>query len=175
MSVDEGFWAWLDLSRTYAGVARHLERQLRPLGLTLAYAEVLVRLGQAPQGQLRVVELGQKVFLTKSGVSQLVTRMMAAGLLQRLPDHHDQRARIVTPTHAGWAKLVAAVPVFQATVLENFTAALDERALSDMRRALGAVISALGEEPESTVVPRPGGTNASEDPRMAVPPTRSTP
>lgn len=157
MQPDEGFYAWLDLSRTYAGVARHLERQMRGLGLTLAYAEVLVRLGQAPNGRLRVVELGEKVFLTRSGISQLLTRMENGGLLVRLPDPDDQRARVITPTDDGWAKLSAAVPVFQATVHTYFSQALTDTAVRDLRSTLAGVIAGLGEEPESPVPPVPGG------------------
>lgn len=154
MEPDEAFLAWLDISRTYAGVARRLERRLRPLGLTLAFCEVLTRLGQAPEGRLRVIDLGEKVFLTKSGISQLVTRMERAGLLTRTPDAADHRVTWITPSDRGWEALAAAAPVFVDGVHDHFGRHLEPQQTTVIRAALAAVIAGLGELPEPSTPPR---------------------
>jgi DNA-binding MarR family transcriptional regulator len=61
---------------------------------------VLYALSAAPNG-LRITELGEDVLLTQPGMSRLVARLEARGLVQRDDDPDDARACRVRLTPAG--------------------------------------------------------------------------
>jgi len=61
---------------------------------------VLYALSQAPDG-LRITELGSDALLTQAGLSRLVARLEANGLLERVPDPADARASRIRLTDAG--------------------------------------------------------------------------
>ena len=63
---------------------------------------VLYALSSAPEG-LRITELGEDVLLTQPGMSRLVARLEARGLVQRVPDPDDARASRIRLTAAGVA------------------------------------------------------------------------
>lgn len=63
---------------------------------------VLYALSSAPEG-LRISELGEDVLLTQPGVSRLVARLEARGLVQRVADPEDARASRIRLTAAGVA------------------------------------------------------------------------
>jgi DNA-binding MarR family transcriptional regulator len=61
---------------------------------------VLYALSSAPEG-LRITELGEDVLLTQPGMSRLVSRLEARGLVQRVDDPDDARACRIQLTTAG--------------------------------------------------------------------------
>jgi DNA-binding MarR family transcriptional regulator len=61
---------------------------------------VLYALSSGPEG-LRITELGEDVLLTQPGMSRLVTRLEARGLVQRVDDPDDARACRIQLTPAG--------------------------------------------------------------------------
>jgi DNA-binding MarR family transcriptional regulator len=63
---------------------------------------VLYALSSAPGG-LRITELGADVLLTQPGMSRLVARLEARGLVERVPDPEDARACRIRLTATGVA------------------------------------------------------------------------
>jgi DNA-binding MarR family transcriptional regulator len=63
---------------------------------------VLYALSSAPEG-LRITELGEDVLLTQPGMSRLVARLEARGLVRRVDDPEDARACRIQLTPAGVA------------------------------------------------------------------------
>jgi len=63
---------------------------------------VLYALLSAPDG-LRITELGEDVLLTQPGMSRLVARLEARGLVRRVDDPDDARACRIRLTPAGHA------------------------------------------------------------------------
>jgi len=61
---------------------------------------VLYALSAAPNG-VRITELRSDVLLTQPGISRLITRLEAAGLVERLDDPDDGRACRIRLTEAG--------------------------------------------------------------------------
>jgi DNA-binding MarR family transcriptional regulator len=61
---------------------------------------VLYALSTAPHG-LRITELRSDVLLTQPGISRLITRLEAAGLVERVDDPDDGRACRIRLTDAG--------------------------------------------------------------------------
>ena len=146
--ADEGYAAWLDAFQANALVAGALERRLREcFGLALADYEVLVRLAEVPEGErLRMQDLARKVFLSKSGLSQLFTRLERKGLVERRGDPENLRVTHAALTEEGRELLGHAMPEFQEEIEERFAGHLTEGEMRTLRRAMGKVIGALGEE-----------------------------
>src|SRR3979409_1313474 len=89
---EAGLDAWRAFLGSYAIVRDHLERELEDArGMPLSWYEVLVRLNDAPGGSIRRQQLARGVFLSKSGLTQVATRMEAAGLIRREPCPSDRR------------------------------------------------------------------------------------
>ena len=92
--------AWEALFRAQATIARELAAgdvwgELSPHEYGVLYA-----LSTAPEG-LRITELSEDALLTQAGISRLVTRLEASGLLERVPDPADGRASRIRLTEAG--------------------------------------------------------------------------
>ena len=155
-SGEEGYAAWLDVFQAQTLMVRVLEKSMkRELGLPLAGYEVLVRLAEVPEGErLRMQELARKVLLSKSGLSQLFTRLERRGLVKRLGDPENLRVTYAVLTEEGRGALERALPVFREEVEERFAGHLTEEETRAVRRAMRKVIRASGEEPLSG---EPGG------------------
>jgi DNA-binding MarR family transcriptional regulator len=148
---EEGFAAWSDLSQSYALVSRALERKIRDrFGLPLAGYDVLAQLAKAPEGErIRMQELARRVLLSKSGLSQLFTRLESRGLVERRDDPENLRVTYATITAEGREALERALPAFREEVEERFAGHLDGEEVRVLRRAMHKVIRASGDEPLS--------------------------
>jgi DNA-binding MarR family transcriptional regulator len=104
--------AWPLLARAHAALVDALDTELQSeRGLPLAWFEVLVVLVQAPRGRLRMNDLGTALLLSKSGITRLVDRMEAAGLVGRCPCSTDRRVVFAALTARGRATYRSAAPV----------------------------------------------------------------
>src|SRR5258708_32623073 len=109
-----GLRAWRTFVASYAAVIDHLERELvEARGIPLSWYEVLLRVSEAPVGGVRMQELARGVFLSKSGLTQVVTRMEAAGLIRREVCPSDRRwiNAALTPPGQRAPKRAAPVPL----------------------------------------------------------------
>jgi DNA-binding MarR family transcriptional regulator len=93
--------AWEALYRAQASVARELTAgdvwgDLRPHDYGVLYA-----LSTAPPEGLRITELREDVLLTQPGLSRLIARLEALGLVERAADPDDGRASRIRLTDAG--------------------------------------------------------------------------
>ena len=105
-------------------------------GLALSSYEVLLRLGQQPDGRLRMSELAGSVALSASGLTRLVDRLEGDGLVgrERCPD--DRRGAFAVLTAAGRERLEAATEVHVAGIDRHLLARLDDDELVALRGAL---------------------------------------
>ncbi len=147
----EGYPAWLDVFQANTLVVRALERRLKEqFGLPLAGYEVLVRLAEVPEGErVRMQELARRVLLSKSGLSQLFTRLERRGLVERRGDPENLRVTYALITEEGREALERTRPTFREEIEERFAGHLNEEEIRTVRRAMRKVIRASGEEPLS--------------------------
>ncbi len=148
---EEGYAAWLDVFQANTLVVRALEKRMKQeLGLPLAGYEVLVRLAEVPEGErVRMQELARRVLLSKSGLSQLFTRLERRGLVERRGDPENLRVTYALITEEGREVLGRALPAFREEIEERFAGHLNEEEIRTVRRAMRKVIRASGEEPLS--------------------------
>ena len=143
MERDPGMVAWRAFLEAHARVVELLESELlEAKQLPLAWYDVLVQLQEADSHRLRMTELAKRVLLSKSGLTRLVDRMCAAGLVDRTPDESDRRGRWVALNAAGEQRLRDAAPVHLRGVREHFIAHLDNAAVGTVGVALRTIAEA---------------------------------
>lgn len=121
---EEKIRAWLALleveSRLADGLAKRLEAGA---GIALPRYDVLFQLAEHG-GSLRMSELADKVLLSRSGLSRLIDRMEADGLVERREHPVDGRGASAVITTAGRKVLRKAIPVARDYIIERFASRL---------------------------------------------------
>ena len=136
--------AWHTFLQAHAWIIERLGAELQlERGLPLSWYDVLVQLQAAPGSRLRMTELAGAVLLSKSGLTRLVDRMNAHGLVERCPDPGDRRGTFVQLTPAGLERLRAAAPVHLRGVQQHFGQQLSDVDARALAAALGKVVSGL--------------------------------
>jgi DNA-binding MarR family transcriptional regulator len=92
--------AWEALFRAQSTVMRELTAADVWEGVSPSEYDVLYTLSKAPE-PLRITELTGDMLLTQGGISRLVARLEARGLVERVPDPADGRASRIRLTAAG--------------------------------------------------------------------------
>ena len=83
----------------------------RSFDISLAEYEILVRLSERPQRQLRMAQLADAMAHSRSRVTHTVKRMEHAGLVLRTTSAEDGRGVVCAMTDAGYEKLASMAPV----------------------------------------------------------------
>jgi DNA-binding MarR family transcriptional regulator len=138
---DYGRWmpAWIALVRTHARFWDQLEAQIRrDHGLTMVRYDVLAHLDMAG-GRLGLSELASSIALSPSGLSKLLDRMEASGLIRRDPDPDDARSTFAAITPRGRALVKKARASHHALLQQTFGTALDDRDVADLTRIMGRI------------------------------------
>jgi DNA-binding MarR family transcriptional regulator len=113
--------AWRGFLLKHARLARLLEADLLARnGLPLAEFDVLFQLAASENQRLRMNELADRVLLSRAGVTRLVDRLVADGLVGRSKCPSDGRGAYAVLTDAGRARLAEARPGHLAAVKRNF-------------------------------------------------------
>ncbi len=94
--------AWRGLLRVHTAIVKALDAELeRAHGLPLISYEVLVQLTEARGERMRMCDLASTVLLSRSGLTRLVDRLEAEGLLERVACSTDARGAYARLTPAG--------------------------------------------------------------------------
>jgi DNA-binding MarR family transcriptional regulator len=132
--------AWQALLHAHHDVVQALDRELRERhGVTFAEYDVLLRLGRAPERALRMSDLAERVLLSPSGVTRLVDRLSARGLVERKADPDDARVALATLTTEGTRSLRRAARTHLRGIREHFTSRLTETQLRGVAAGLEEV------------------------------------
>jgi len=145
---DEGRWmpTWLALLRTHARLWDQVEAQLRrDHGLTIARYDVMANL-EAAGGRLGLSELAAAIVLSPSGLSKLLDRMAAAGLIRREPDPDDARSSFAQITARGRSLVAEARERHHALLQRRFGDVLTDRDLADLARIMRRLDAALSRD-----------------------------
>lgn len=108
-----------------------LEKQLgdsleREAGVPHTWFEVMLRISRADAGLAPMGCLAEQIALTGGGVTRMVDRMVAAGLIERVPCAQDRRVVYAALTTGGQQVLEKAVAVHEGNlqrILSDFTPA----------------------------------------------------
>lgn len=128
---------WVVLARAYAAVEARVAADIETYGLTTTEFGILEALHH--KGPLLHGEIQKKVLVTSGGITYLVDRLVAKGLVAREACPTDRRARYAVLTPAG-ARLIARIFPVHAAVIADMMSALgarEQEALTTQLRHLG--------------------------------------
>lgn len=117
---DEEMAAWRSYIEGSALLEHRLNRELHAAhDLSIADYEILVRLSEQPDRQLRMSELAKDVAHSKSRISHQIRRLETAELVRRNDCPDDGRGVLAVLTDRGEEALRAAAPSHVAGVREH--------------------------------------------------------
>jgi DNA-binding MarR family transcriptional regulator len=135
--------AWRAFLEAHARVTRLLDDELRAEhGLSLAEYDALLQLADVPGRRLRMNQLADRVILSRSGITRLIDRLEASGLVERAHCASDARGAEAVLTPAGLDRLRAASRTHLRGVEAHFLSLTAPSDLEAMGRALGEVAAA---------------------------------
>ncbi len=134
---DPRLTAWSTFLRAHARVVRELERELQAeQDMALTDYDVLVQLANAEERRLRMSDLADRLLLSRSGVTRLVDRLEAGGLVERVTCDTDRRGQWASLTDAGYARLRTASPTHLRGIAAHFLDRLSRQELAQLEQTL---------------------------------------
>ena len=139
LSEDE-MKAWLAFFAAAALVDRKLDQQLKDeSGLTHVQYEILSRLSDAPNRELRMTGLADTLYTTQSGTTYQISQLEKAGYVRRRECRGGPRGVWAVLTDAGYEVLKQAAPGHVRAVRELLIDVLSEDEVSAVASGLGRV------------------------------------
>lgn len=123
------------------GLLDRLEPQIAEHGLGRSEFEALLRLTRSPEGRLRMTDLASQTNLSASGLTRLVDRLQARGLVTRQADATDGRGLLAEVTAPGRALVLEVIPGHLDLIQQWYVDALSPDQLAALTDALRAMRS----------------------------------
>jgi DNA-binding MarR family transcriptional regulator len=136
--------------RAFLHASRHLFDRLdaeleHDAGMPLAYYQILVMLSEAPGRTLRMSELAEQTWSSRSRLSHAVDRLEEKGWVQRISCPSDKRGAFAHLSDAGFAVLEAAAPSHVESVRRHVFDPLSPTQVE----ALGSISDALAADTDT--------------------------
>src|SRR5579885_2404598 len=144
---DQHHAAWRAFLKAHATIVDKIDRDLVAAErLPLSSYDVLIELYEAPDRRLRMHELAQRVVLSRSGLTRLVDRLEAEGLLMRDRCGTDRRGAYAVITEQGIAALRKAWPIYAQGISRYFAQWLTPEEAQIFVSALERILEASSKE-----------------------------
>jgi DNA-binding MarR family transcriptional regulator len=138
---------WARLVRAYAGIARELDTRLHAdHDLTINEYELLLLLARAENRQMRRVDLATQLILSPSGITRMLDRLGAAGLVEKGTCSSDARVTYAVLTEEGMERLRAAGRSHDAVIEEMVGSRLGATELKSLTEILERLPGAAGDD-----------------------------
>lgn len=131
--TDRALKLWVVLSRAHAAVAAHSQADIARHGLTPAEFGILEALHH--KGPMLLGEVQKKILVTSGGVTYLVDRLAAKGLVERQRCDRDRRAYYAALTPEGEA-LIREIFPRHAEAIRHAMGGLTEQEQDDAIRLM---------------------------------------
>lgn len=130
--------AFANLHGAHSTLVRELSAALvESHGLTVNDYGCLLLLSRAGDEGMRRIDLANEINLSPSGITRLLDRLEAQGLVGKGACKEDARVSYAILTEAGKAKLEAARPGHIEDIANKFTATLSEEEIQTLAELLG--------------------------------------
>ena len=160
LTPDPRLEEWRVFLRAHALLSRRLDDELRAeQGMSLAEYDALFQLAAAPGARLRMNQLADRVLLSRSGITRLVDRLVADGLVSRCQCSSDARGAEAVLTDVGLSRIRRARATHLRGVERYFLDALSADERSKLGETLGTVVGRLCCDPADE---QGGGSPATE-------------
>lgn len=136
---------WRAFIEAHARVSRRLDEELRvEHDLSLAEYEALMSIAQSPGRRIRMRQLSDRVILSKSGVTRLIDRLVADGLVERSACLADARGAEAVLTDEGLDRLRSASRTHLRGITEHFLDPLERSDVVGLEGAMRAISVSAG-------------------------------
>jgi MarR family transcriptional regulator, 2-MHQ and catechol-resistance regulon repressor len=139
---------WVVLARAFDSVAKNVETDVAQYDLTGTEFGILEALYH--KGPMLLGEIQRRILVTSGGITYLVDRLVAKGLVKREQCEEDRRARYAVLTPSGQALIRKIFPAHAARIeqsLSGLTMA-EQREATVLLRKLGLAAAELATEGE---------------------------
>ncbi len=144
---DPRLGAWRSFIHANARLQRRLDDELQEAHhLSLAEYDALLQLVNAPGRRLRMSVLAERVLLSRSGITRLVDRLEAAGMVTRSACTTDARGAEAALTTAGLERLRAASRTHLDGVQRYFLAPTRDQDRAAIQRGCTDILDELGRD-----------------------------
>jgi DNA-binding MarR family transcriptional regulator len=138
---------WRAFLSAHALVTRRLDEELRAEhDLSLAEYETLLAIAWSPDRRIRMRHLADSILLSKSGVTRLIDRLVADGLVERSACLVDARGAEAVLTDEGLRRLRAASRTHLRGIDAHFLGMLDAGELGVIEQTMRSVADAAERE-----------------------------
>jgi MarR family transcriptional regulator, 2-MHQ and catechol-resistance regulon repressor len=128
------------LIEAHAEVMHGLERDLTATTeLPVIWLSVLIRLARSPDSRLRMTELARDMVISTSGLTRLIDRIEAAGLVERQPCPQDRRGLHAVLTPLGRERLAELIPKHVGDIQRRVSDHLSDKDRDELMRLLRKV------------------------------------
>jgi len=133
---------FLNLTTVQALSAKRFDSKLSSHGISLNEFLILFHLGEAPDEKMRRVDLAEKIGLTASGITRMLTPLEKLGMVKREANSRDARVSYVKLANAGKKILAEATATAEATSEQMLASVKTKRwdELGKMLVEMGATI-----------------------------------
>ena len=139
--------AWVAFLDTSNLLQRRMDEQLREeAGVTQPQYELMARLSEAPDQELRMTELAELLVTSRSGLTYQVAQLERRGLVRRVPARDDDRGVLAVLTDSGLETMRRIAPGHVKMVRDCLIDLLDRPQLEALADALGTVGARLRDE-----------------------------
>jgi DNA-binding MarR family transcriptional regulator len=151
---------WIAFLYAQSLLFEQIEEDLqRDSGLPLAYYQILVVLSEHPNHAMRMGDLAQALFYSRSRLSHALTRLEENGWIRRDPSPDDRRGSSAVLTEKGMKALAAAAPEHVESVRTHLFDQLTPTELEQLRAVSETLVRHLLKSldiPPPSVLPEPG-------------------
>jgi DNA-binding MarR family transcriptional regulator len=139
--------AWRAFIHAHARVLRRLDEELQAAhDLSIAEYDALLQLVNAPDRRLRMSVLAERVLLSRSGITRLVDRLVASGMVERSACVTDARGAEAALTAKGLERLRAASQTHLEGVDRYFVGLLSDADRATIERACEQMLDVVGRD-----------------------------
>ncbi|WP_439583289.1 MarR family winged helix-turn-helix transcriptional regulator [Dyadobacter bucti] len=134
-TISQSLKLFLNLTTVQALTFKRFDSRLASHGISLNEFMILFHLGEAPDEKLRRIDLAEKIGLTASGITRMLSPLEKLGLVRREANSRDARVSYVKLAPAGKRILVDATATAEATS-EQILATVKTKKLDDVARVM---------------------------------------
>jgi len=134
--------AWMGLIKAQQYLTDKVEEELKKNGLPpYSWYDILLELDKAPEGSLRLNELGKKVLLNKYNVTRLIDRLEKEKLVSRDACPVDGRGKVACITSKGRMLRQKMWPIYYNVIKEHFLSNFSTGQLSQFIKCVDRINS----------------------------------
>jgi DNA-binding MarR family transcriptional regulator len=137
--------AWVNLVQTHRVIQAAVEERLEAAtGLSWSELEALMRLSISPGRRLKMIDIADQLLASKSGITRLVDRLEANGLISREVPPDNRRVIYGRITEAGLEALQKGRGIFMTGLEDAFSRHLSDPEVRQLRHILRKLLEGNG-------------------------------